>query len=236
MRLEIVSHCYHYSRLLTYQLSSLALHPVRSLDVRMTVFWTREDAETERVLEYFAPRLPKSIEPHWWELPKEQLFRRAIGRNLAALGTSADWVWFCDCDLVFGEGSLDALEAALRTETGPLVYPRRVWISASHGVGDKAIARVTQPCVIAVEPTEFVERHYSRAIGGVQIVPGDIARQKGYLGHVRRYQRPADRFQPMTEDVRYRKVLGTAGEPIHVPNLFRINHSERGVLNPDLRL
>ena len=46
MHLEIVSHCWHYSRLLTYQLSSLVLHPPTEVAVTVTVFLAEEDEDT----------------------------------------------------------------------------------------------------------------------------------------------------------------------------------------------
>ena len=66
MQLQIVSHCWNYSRLLTYQLSSLVLHPPRKLDVTMTVFYNEEDTRTCEVLEYFGQRDVPGVTWQWW--------------------------------------------------------------------------------------------------------------------------------------------------------------------------
>ena len=47
-RLEIVSHCWHYTRLLGYQLSSLVCHPPKAVEVVMTVFYSETDAADGR--------------------------------------------------------------------------------------------------------------------------------------------------------------------------------------------
>ena len=166
LSVEIVSHCWRYSHLLAYQLSSLLNHPPQHVDVVMTVFYSEEDEATTQLLAFFAERFAElgaqqqSAEPgveqgaqhssesgaqqhsaqhsaeqgaepngaqvrcNWQQLTPPQLFRRSIGRNQAALNSSADWVWFTDCDLYFGAGALDSLGHVLQGCNQPLVYPR----------------------------------------------------------------------------------------------------------------
>ena len=109
LKLEIVSHCWRYGHYLVYQLSSLVHHRTDKLDVTMSVYYSSEDESVVRVLRFFEKIEVPGLTWNWVELPKEKLFRRSIGRNLAAKSTSADWVWFTDCDVMFHEGCLDAL-------------------------------------------------------------------------------------------------------------------------------
>jgi hypothetical protein len=53
MNVEIISHCWRYSRLLTYQLSSLVLYPPQQVRVTATVFLTEEDTPTVDVVNFF---------------------------------------------------------------------------------------------------------------------------------------------------------------------------------------
>jgi hypothetical protein len=96
LKIEIVSHCWNYSHMLVRQLSSLVLFPPARAAVTMTVFYSEEDTATVRLLETFASKEIPGVTWNWCALPKEQLFRRSIGRNQAALRTDADWVWFTD--------------------------------------------------------------------------------------------------------------------------------------------
>ena len=92
LKIEIVSHCWNYSHMLVRQLSSLVLFPPTRAAVTMTVFYSEEDKDTVRLLETFAGREVAGVTWNWNALPKEQLFRRSIGRNMAAQQTEADWV------------------------------------------------------------------------------------------------------------------------------------------------
>ena len=238
MKLEIVSHCWRYTRLLRYQLSSLVLHPPTRLQVLMTVFLTEEDQDTVATLDYFA-RHEKStqvvIRP--WFLPREQLFMRLIGRNLAALATEADWIWFADCDYVFGPDCLDSLTDAVVNTESPLVFPRTVLKNRSHALGDRAIAEAAGgPRVMDIEPDDFEPTRYRRAIGGVQITSGDVVRQIGYCRDCRRQHRIASSWKSTKDDVQFRRSLGTAGKAIELPNLYRLRHSVCGQRDAEVSL
>ena len=129
LRLEIVSHCWRYAPHLTYQLSSLVLHPPKEVDVKMTVFHAPGDVDTVRLLDRAGGRDVPNITWNWQPIEKDRLFRRGIGRNLAALATEADWIWFTDCDVVFHEGALDAAAKVLRGRDDYLVFPRSHWVT-----------------------------------------------------------------------------------------------------------
>ncbi len=114
LQIEIVSHCWNYSHFLVYQLSSLALSPPTRAEVTMTVFYCEEDQRTRELLEHFSGVHVEGVTWNWQKLPKGLLFRRAVGRNQAALATRADWIWFTDCDTLFRQGCLDHLSDRLR--------------------------------------------------------------------------------------------------------------------------
>lgn len=205
----------------------------------MTVFHTDEDEKTRSVLNYFQSFQPDNVRWNWWSIEKPQLMRRAIGRNLAALKTAADWVWFADCDMAFGEGALDSVSQSILQSDSSLIYPRHILLHRSHALGDQAIARATQLKVIDLAPEEFTLHRYRRAIGGVQIVRGEVARQYGYCTG-RRWQKTADTWQRCRGDVAFRRNLSrhikTHWEPIEIPNLYRLRHSQCGRSCPDVTL
>lgn len=238
MNLEIVSHCWHYSRLLNYQLSSLIAFAPTATNVIMTVFLTPEDEQTVRVVDYFshlAEGTSVAIRP--WPLARPELMRREIGRNLAALATHADWIWFTDCDHCFGSQSLDALGPALRDVAGPLAFPQHIWIHKTHALGDAAIDRLPEvPAIATLIADEFVQKQNHRAIGGLQIARGEVMRNRGYLKNSKIQRQTANTWQRCIGDTRFRRDLNTPGTGIDIPNLFRIRHSRIGRKEADLRL
>jgi hypothetical protein len=229
LHVEIVSHCWQYSRLLAYQLDSLVRHPPAGTDVTMTVFYSTEDAKTVELLELAGSHSPANVRWNWQALPKEKLFRRSIGRNQAALATKADWVWFTDCDMTFQEGCLDSLSAALQGRTDALVYPRLERRTMVHTDTDLVSNNSLDEVQLLQAPTDlFKDYHITRATGPLQVTHGDVARHNGYCNDVSLYQRPAATFQKATEDRFFRYLMGTQGTPIHVEGAYRIQHVEKG--------
>ena len=232
--IEIVTHAWagryaHYGYALTYQLSSLVLHPSKSL-VTVTVCYNPQDKIVRDVLCFFRGMLGKiRINPLGFTLP--QLGRRSIGRNIAAIESKADIVWFTDCDYVFGEGCLDALVDLTWPDFAPMVFPKYVQIHTDWATGDVALAKAVEPCLVDVDEAEFVPKKYSRAIGGVQIVKGDFAREHGYIPDNKRWQKPYDHprgFDQCRCDKPYRRFAASKGSilPINLPNLFRLRHTQ----------
>jgi hypothetical protein len=235
---EIVTHCYRYSRLLCYHLSSLLLSPP-TVPTQVTVFTSPCDEYTLRAVDYFHT-LGLSVRA--WPLERAELFRRSIGRNMAARATEADLVWFADCDYWFGEGCLDSLTICTEEH---LYTPQRVVIHKQHELGDKCIHRLTLGCprLVDISPEDFMSRRVRRAIGGIQIVTGDTARKHGYLETWRkgRYMKPSNDsgFQRCAMDSQYRKMLvqqGIATKHISIPNTFRLRHSAVGRVTPGVYL
>jgi hypothetical protein len=59
--LELVSHCWSYLHLLECQLGSLVASPPSEVDVTMTVYFSREDPRTTRLLELAAEENPPNV-------------------------------------------------------------------------------------------------------------------------------------------------------------------------------
>lgn len=229
LNLEIVSHCWHYAHLLVYQLSSLVMFPPRKATVTMTVFYAPADSDTLKILRYFGDISVPNVVWNWQELPKQALFRRAIGRNLRALATDADWIWFTDCDLMFRNGCIDALSDALQGRRDILVFPRIEHCTALLP-GDDPILNVDpdNPGVIDIDSSRFFERPRSCATGPLQITHGDVARACGYCKSLPYYQRLADSWRKAYEDRAFRWLLRTDGIPLDIPGVYRVRHIDKG--------
>lgn len=229
LQLEIVSHCWNYAHLLIYQLSSLVRNPPEQVDLTFTLFAAEEDRETQALVHHFMNLKTPGIRWNLCNLPKEHLFRRAIGRNQAALETRADWIWFTDCDVLFGEGCLDRLADALQGLKEPLVFPRQEYCTELLS-SDSPILRKghCEPQVLAVDTTAFRPHSRSRATGPLQITHGDMARACGYCRDLRYYQQPAASWCKAHEDRAFRWLIGSQGKPVEAPNLYRIRHSDKG--------
>lgn len=229
LKLEIVSHCWNYSDFLTYQLSSLITYPFEGLSVTHTVFYCHEDLATTELLAFFEAQQTDNVTWNFINLPKEQLFRRAIGRNMAAKQSSADWVWFTDCDVVFHEGALTALAKALAGRQDVLVYPQTLRVTELLSKDDDMLAQVKQaPGVREVDTQKFSERNFTRATGPIQIVHGDVARACGYCDDVEVYQKTMPRWAKCYDDRCFRWLINSKGVPIDVPNVLFIRHAEKG--------
>lgn len=229
LRIEIVSHCWRYAHFLVYQLSSLVLFPPRDADVTMTVFHSPEDADTTRLLEFFSAQSVPGVRWNWRALPRERLFRRGIGRNLAALETTADWIWFTDCDLMFRGGCLDSLAALLQNRRDALVYPQEERCTDLLDDDNPILlSGASGGAVVDIDASAFSVRHPTRATGPLQIVHGDVSRAVGYCRNIRIYQTPSPVWCKAHEDRAFRWLLGTQGVPLPIPGVYRIRHVHKG--------
>jgi len=234
LRLEIVSHCWRYAPVLTYQLSSLILHPPKEADVQMTIFYSPEDTDTANLLKWIAEKDVPHVTWNWQPLEKQSLFRRCIGRNLAAMATQADWIWFADCDVVFHEGALDSAARVLRGRDDDLVFPQThgvtplfekddpIFQEASAGQRGDALR------LLDIRAEEFEPEIRAKAVGAFQLLRGDVARIVGYCNTIAFYHQPVARWQKTYEDRMFRWLLGTHGTPVDIPGIFRIRHVVKG--------
>ena len=245
MFIEIVTSCWHYPRALAFHLSGLATAEIRTGDqVRCVVFFCegQEDLETVRVLEWFIKRIGKDPQRQILPLsmPRRQLMRRAIARNLAATTTRADWLVFTDVDYIYGGQSLASIAGELDRfeDRRVLCYTPHVRQSICHAAGDAELARVDLSNLALLRlGTDYESKPIARPIGGSQIVPGSVAREFGYCP-ASRHQSPADNWCRTFEDVEFRSILTRSGIPI-IPlsacGVHRIRHSERGRENVGCR-
>lgn len=247
-KIEIVTHCWSgdavpvYHKLLCHQLSSLLLNRAE-IDVQITVCREAFEYRTFEVLNYFQlafcdPRSARSI-PGRGELtlkdmpmPAAQLYRRATGRNMAALESDADVVWFTDVDHLFGMGCLDRAHEQSRnmwTDDYKMVWPKTVNIHKTHDLGDAAIEQWTCPRLYVINQNEFQPRREKLAWGGLQIVDGNWCRANGYLNGTDwvRSVDPAGGFKQCKCDVPFRKAVGKSCA-VDIPNLFRMRHTRAG--------
>jgi len=216
LSIEIVSHCWNYSHLLAYNLSSLVNYPPQDIDVTMTVFYSTEDQGTVNMLEYFTGIEVPGVEWNWRQLSTDHLLRRAIGRNKAALETKANWVWYIDCDLIFYQGCLDSLASLLQGRKDALLYPETEHITSLLEDENPILNNGNNPEVIDIDPSIFHIRYIPRA------------RACGYCNHIRVYQTPTSHWRKTYEDRTYRWLLRTQGTAIDIPSIYRIRHSSKG--------
>lgn len=229
LKLEIVSHCWNYAHFLVYQLSSLVNFPPTKASVTMTVYYSTEDKRTSALLEHFGRMAVPNVQWNWRALPRQALFRRAIGRNDAALATQADWIWFTDCDLMFRENCLDALAEALQGRRDALVFPKTERVTSLLADENPLLAvDLEQPQVVDVDATEFTESSRGRATGPLQITHGDVARAMGYCASLTYYQQPSATWCKAYEDRAFRWLLRSQGVPLDIPGVYRIRHVSKG--------
>lgn len=226
--IEIVSHCWNYAHFLIYQLDSLVSFPPTQVTVKMTVFYALEDERTVALLNHYGAMDVPGITWNWQVLPQEQLFRRSIGRNLAALATRSHWVWFTDCDLMFRDDCLDVLGQQLQGRRDALVFPRQERVTPMLENTDPMLSVDDRFRAPKIEPERFIVSERGRATGPLQIVHGDVARAVGYCASLPYYQKPAAHFCKAYEDRAFRWLLRTEGSPIDVPGVYRIRHVEKG--------
>jgi len=232
IKLEIVSHCWKYCNFLAFQLGSLIANPPpASLPVKMTVFYAIEDSDTLKLLQKIKIISVPNVTWNWQPLPAPYLFRRSIGRNLAAKNTSADWVWFTDCDETFQEGCLESLYKALRQCDSELVYPAKEHRTAplETAVFDVDYNNENWLETICQLPLEqFHVSKMSRATGPLQIARADVMRDLGYCDRVSCFQKPETHFAKAHEDRVFRWLMGTQGTALDIAGVYRIQHREKG--------
>lgn len=229
LTLQVVSHSWQYAHLSQFQLSSLVNHPPRECDLTYTLFHAAEDTGMRRLIDRFDKIDVPNVTWDWQVLPKAELFRRAIGRNRASLASTADWIWFADCDLIFHDGCLDSVARAVASQRTGLCYPDHEGITdllpADHPMLNQSLDKEG---TVDIDPALFRNNVISKPKGAFQIVHGDVARAVGYCGSIALYQKPTDVWRKTFEDTVFRRVIEYDGVPIEVQNLYRIRHAEKG--------
>lgn len=229
LQLQIVSHCWQYSHLSLFQLSSLVNYPPRDCELTYTLFYAAEDNGMCELIEHFSAIEVPNVTWDWQVLPKAELFRRAIGRHRASISSRADWLWFADCDLIFHEGCLDSVAAAVAGKKTGLVFPDQEGVTellpGDHSMLNQSIGDAG---TIDIDTSLFKPNAISKAKGAFQIVHGDVARVAGYCGSIKLYQQPTNTWRKTYEDTVFRRLIGYEGEPVNIVHLYRIRHAEKG--------
>jgi len=233
--IEIVTHAYaeemlHFASALIYQISSLVLHEPKKCKVILTICYTPSDVRIRNIIKWcfqephvVGHRLPIPI-----GMFRNEIGRRCIGRNRAAMSTEADIVWFADVDQVFRDDIFDRLAEMEWPAGASMIYPRVVKIHKDHATGDELLREMKEPKLMDIDPEDFVDKKYRKAIGGVQIVQGDFAREHGYLHGDEKWQRPTNKpFGDFRDDVAYRRFCLRYGPIVGVdlPGMFRLRHT-----------
>ena len=235
--LEVIVHCVAdqipaFASMLTAELSSLVLYPPKC-QYKITVVTSPKDELTLRVAEAFSSRLPDGT-IKTLEIEPPAIYRRAIGRNIAAKRSNADVVYFADADYLWLDGCLDAV-ANIVFDAAKMVYPREAMIHRSHEAGDVEIDRVVPGDVFTPDLSIFEPWRIHKAIGGLQIVPGDVARQ-GYLDGTAWTDVVAFKhFENTHCDKHFRRACGGA-TGIDLPGFWRFRHSESAFQGKEKRL
>ncbi len=234
--IEIVTHCWSgdkvpiYHKLLQLQLSSLIQTPP-TIDTAVSICYSESDRKTVEIVNWFRyeKRTTKTLYLKDFILEEKDLFRRAIGRNMAAKESVADVLWFTDCDYLFCDSSTLQLahHYCLQSEYN-MVRPEIVNIHRMHGYGDVLIDQTMEhkPYHVKLDPDHFEPRRERRSIGGIQIVKGAWAKENGYLDGTRwtHQVNPKKGFKSCRCDVPFRKQVGQS-VAVDIPGVYRIRHS-----------
>ncbi len=227
IHLNVVSHCWQYSHMLNFQLSSIINHPPQNHKLTYTLYHSTEDTQLIELIKRVDTLDVPNVTWQWMAIPKQQLFRRAIGRNKTALSTNADWVWFSDCDLIFHKGCLDSVATAVEKKQTHMVFPRQEFITdlldASHPMLNQ-----DNNANVDIDTSLFSANKITKAKGAFQIVHADVARTCGYCKDMKMYQAPVQHWSKTYEDSIFRQLIGSEGEAIDVQALYRIRHIEKG--------
>jgi len=226
-----VSHCYamehgHFARAMMLQAASLASYEGPHQIIYGLCYSSNDWITTNKMTEIIS--WPPSIELLLSPMPVKMLGKRCNGRNLLAKITSADVVWFTDVDHLFTAECVNALLAMDWPGDVSLRYPGLIQISRDHETGDRTMNQhaASFPHTFKIDSGDYVDKKYNRAIGGVQIVSGQYAREHGYLDGTS-WIGPCEKpFRSFKDDIAFRdrcKQHGRA-ERIDLPGIYRVRH------------
>lgn len=242
MKIEIVTHCWRYWRCLTYQASAIFYNPPdRDISLTLNIVATLEDIATcKRIDQLNSLAWPAHVKIVVTYLPKERLLCRGIGRNQVALQSTADVVWFTDCDYLIHGTSLHDIKLLMSSPENSFIFPEKIY-GTTHEVGYDLIQDATN----WNGPRKISRGHFTevmkikRAIGGVQIVSGDLCRKYGYIKDSKEWDKPALKWKRAFEDVRFRKLLVSEGhqaKKVQIADILRIRHPVAGRDDPSVEL
>ena len=232
-KLEIISHCWGYSNMLTYQLSSFVNHPPTKCALTVTVFYATEDTKSQAVVDFFNKKTVENVTWNFQALSKGKLFRRGIGRNMVARNTTADWLWFTDCDIIFHENCLDSLAEQLQGKQESLYYPKQERTTEMLAQNDPMLRQDSEPQLVDIDTEGFSLHSRDKAKGAFQIVHGDVARAIGYCEKLKMFQTEDNRWRKTYEDTAFKWLISSEGIPLDVDGVFQIRHVQKGRYTKD---
>ena len=232
--LTIVAHCYCppgcdvYRQHLKWEIASLINHPPR-IPVDHISIIAEDDGETLRMIYdlKYAASLVANVMLRGVLVPEGKLLRRSIARNDEALRCRSSACWFADADYYFGPGCIDALADQINADT-ELACPKEVQVNIDHATGDKMVDEARDIVLPKIDPSLFSPLRRKSAIGGLQIVGGNVARECGYLNESK-WTKPVSSdkgWRKTTEDVAFRRGRQTTF--VSLPNLYWIRHEAKG--------
>jgi hypothetical protein len=224
MIIEICSHCYKYSKLLSFQLSSFILFPPKNTYI-YTLFFSQKDKNTQDVIDFFKPKLEGVIELNLKPIEEGLLFNRGAGRNIALHESKANWIWFTDVDFLFRHNCLNDLTSILEYENHNLVHPTFIKQNKSTEDGDIVIESVKDISVIDIEEKDYIDHKINRAIGAVQIANVEKTKYLNYCNYLGTYKT----WHRCSSDIKFRKQIDSKGK-IEIDGIFRIRHTKKGRL------
>jgi len=238
-KITIATHCWakklpQYAVFLRAQLSSLVLHHPRYTEVSHITICEASDTDTINVLSDFA-QYDTPIQLSAIVLKPQQVWRRAIGRNLVAeRDVDSDLIWYTDCDYLFGDGCIDMLFEKWEERDRPeMLWPKWFLVNETKEPIDQFWKdSVGHRGMIMPDISNFILQKCPRAIGGVQIVRGDWLRERGFLPNTKWQDAPDEPFPDCRDDVAFREWLRKVGgryrwtEPL--TGLYRMRHTEVG--------
>jgi hypothetical protein len=227
-KLEIVSHCWGYSNMLTYQLSSFVNYPPTKCALTVTVFYAKEDTKSQAVLDFFSKKTVENVTWNFQALSKGKLFRRAIGRNMAARTSEANWLWFTDCDIIFHKNCLDSLAEQLQGKQEVLYYPGQERTTEMLTQDDPMLSEDSEPQLVDIDTAGFSLHSRDKAKGAFQIVHGDVARAIGYCEKLKMFQTEDERWRKTYEDTAFKWLIASEGIPLDIDGVFQIRHVKKG--------
>ncbi|MGB3727194.1 MAG: glycosyltransferase family A protein [Glaciecola sp.] len=233
LQLEIVSHCWGYGNMLSYQLSSFVNYPPTKATVTVTVFYSLEDEKTSAVVDYFSGIDVENVVWNFHPFEKEKLFRRGIGRNMAAQSSKADWLWFTDCDIIFHANCIDSLADALQGKQDILYFPATECTTEMLTDDDPMLRHDSEPQVVDISTDNFSQHSRDKAKGAFQIVHADVARAIGYCDKIKAFQTQDTRWRKTYEDTAFKWLIGSEGIPIDVAGVYQIRHVTKGRYTKD---
>ena len=237
MKLQVITHCYcppgleHYANALVWHFGSLCAHPGSKFEsIKLTVCYTGHDKATEQTIAGFGfADEPSNVMLEPIAFSREELFRRAIGRNYVAKQTDADVVHFADTDYIYGPGFLDAIHDHF-ANGAEFIYPRKYKINVDHETGDRMLEQSPDEW-FSIDQSKFKPTGLRKAIGGLMFVSGDVAR-RGYLDGSRKWMKPVDPsqgFQRCHCDTAYRRsLLPNTFKGVDAQWIYRLRHTENG--------